>query len=136
MHDGTEHVIVAGDSYTIPPGHDAWVVGSDWVAQPTGLLVPEHEPAEVQVHLSLSTRRVRAMLGETPLANTTLEHSILPQGAPSVRYTTDADGYVEVRLGPGTYHLHERCADVRNLRVARLTWPLAPGVEVIDFKTQ
>jgi hypothetical protein len=27
MADGTEKTIGAGDSYTIPPGHDAWVVG-------------------------------------------------------------------------------------------------------------
>jgi hypothetical protein len=27
MKDGTEKTIVAGESYTIPPGHDAWVVG-------------------------------------------------------------------------------------------------------------
>jgi mannose-6-phosphate isomerase-like protein (cupin superfamily) len=27
MADGTEQVIQAGDSYTIPPGHDAWVNG-------------------------------------------------------------------------------------------------------------
>ncbi|MGE5471050.1 MAG: cupin domain-containing protein [Bacteroidota bacterium] len=27
MLDGTEKTINAGDSYTIPPGHDAWVEG-------------------------------------------------------------------------------------------------------------
>jgi quercetin dioxygenase-like cupin family protein len=27
MKDGTEKVIKAGESYTIPPGHDAWVEG-------------------------------------------------------------------------------------------------------------
>jgi quercetin dioxygenase-like cupin family protein len=27
MKDGTERTIVAGESYTIPPGHDAWVEG-------------------------------------------------------------------------------------------------------------
>jgi quercetin dioxygenase-like cupin family protein len=27
MQDGTEKTIVAGESYTIPPGHDAWVEG-------------------------------------------------------------------------------------------------------------
>jgi mannose-6-phosphate isomerase-like protein (cupin superfamily) len=27
MEDGTEQKIAAGDSYTIPPGHDAWVDG-------------------------------------------------------------------------------------------------------------
>ena len=27
LEDGTEQVIRAGDAYTIPPGHDAWVVG-------------------------------------------------------------------------------------------------------------
>lgn len=27
--DGTEKSIVAGDSYTIPPGHDAWVEGDE-----------------------------------------------------------------------------------------------------------
>lgn len=29
MNDGTQHAIVAGDSYTIPPGHDAWVEGNE-----------------------------------------------------------------------------------------------------------
>lgn len=29
MEDGTELDIRAGDSYTIPPGHDAWVVGTE-----------------------------------------------------------------------------------------------------------
>lgn len=29
MQDGTEHGIAAGDSYTIPPGHDAWVEGTE-----------------------------------------------------------------------------------------------------------
>jgi hypothetical protein len=29
LEDGTEQMIRAGDSYTIPPGHDAWVVGDD-----------------------------------------------------------------------------------------------------------
>jgi hypothetical protein len=29
MKDGTEKVIKAGDSYTIPPGHDAWVEGNE-----------------------------------------------------------------------------------------------------------
>ena len=28
MKDGTEKTIVAGESYTIPPGHDAWVDGN------------------------------------------------------------------------------------------------------------
>lgn len=28
MMDGTEKTITAGDSYTIPPGHDAWVEGN------------------------------------------------------------------------------------------------------------
>lgn len=28
MNDGTEKTIVAGESYTIPPGHDAWVEGN------------------------------------------------------------------------------------------------------------
>ena len=28
MKDGTEKTITAGDSYTIPPGHDAWVEGN------------------------------------------------------------------------------------------------------------
>ncbi len=27
--DGTERSIGAGESYTIPPGHDAWVEGSE-----------------------------------------------------------------------------------------------------------
>lgn len=27
--NGTEQTIKAGDSYSIPPGHDAWVVGSE-----------------------------------------------------------------------------------------------------------
>ena len=27
MQDGTEKTISAGESYTIPPGHDAWVEG-------------------------------------------------------------------------------------------------------------
>lgn len=27
MDDGSEKTINAGDSYTIPPGHDAWVLG-------------------------------------------------------------------------------------------------------------
>jgi len=29
MKDGTQKSIVAGDSYTIPPGHDAWVEGNE-----------------------------------------------------------------------------------------------------------
>jgi len=28
MNDGTQKTIVAGESYTIPPGHDAWVEGN------------------------------------------------------------------------------------------------------------
>jgi quercetin dioxygenase-like cupin family protein len=28
MTDGTEKTIAAGESYTIPPGHDAWVEGN------------------------------------------------------------------------------------------------------------
>jgi len=28
LDDGTEKSIGAGESYTIPPGHDAWVVGN------------------------------------------------------------------------------------------------------------
>jgi quercetin dioxygenase-like cupin family protein len=28
LDDGTEQTIRAGDSYTIPPGHDAWVEGA------------------------------------------------------------------------------------------------------------
>ena len=28
MKDGTEKTITAGESYTIPPGHDAWVEGN------------------------------------------------------------------------------------------------------------
>nr|ART39807.1 J15 [uncultured bacterium] len=27
LNDGTEQIIGAGESYTIPPGHDGWVVG-------------------------------------------------------------------------------------------------------------
>ena len=29
LDDGTEKTIRAGESYTIPPGHDAWTEGSD-----------------------------------------------------------------------------------------------------------
>ena len=29
MADGTQQTIKAGDSYTIPPGHDAWVEGNE-----------------------------------------------------------------------------------------------------------
>ena len=29
LNDGTQKTIVAGDSYTIPPGHDAWIEGSE-----------------------------------------------------------------------------------------------------------
>ncbi len=29
MNDGSQQAIAAGDSYTIPPGHDAWVEGSE-----------------------------------------------------------------------------------------------------------
>lgn len=29
LEDGTQKAIVAGDSYTIPPGHDAWVEGNE-----------------------------------------------------------------------------------------------------------
>ena len=29
MADGTEKTISAGESYTIPPGHDAWVEGNE-----------------------------------------------------------------------------------------------------------
>ncbi len=29
MSDGTEKTISAGESYTIPPGHDAWVEGDE-----------------------------------------------------------------------------------------------------------
>jgi quercetin dioxygenase-like cupin family protein len=29
MKDGTEQIISAGESYTIPPGHDAWVEGDE-----------------------------------------------------------------------------------------------------------
>jgi mannose-6-phosphate isomerase-like protein (cupin superfamily) len=29
LKDGTEKTISAGESYTIPPGHDAWNAGSE-----------------------------------------------------------------------------------------------------------
>lgn len=29
MNDGSQKTITAGESYTIPPGHDAWVEGSE-----------------------------------------------------------------------------------------------------------
>jgi quercetin dioxygenase-like cupin family protein len=29
LQDGTQKTISAGDSYTIPPGHDAWVEGDE-----------------------------------------------------------------------------------------------------------
>lgn len=29
LKDGTQKTIVAGESYTIPPGHDAWVEGNE-----------------------------------------------------------------------------------------------------------
>jgi quercetin dioxygenase-like cupin family protein len=29
LQDGTQKTIVAGDAYTIPPGHDAWVEGDE-----------------------------------------------------------------------------------------------------------
>lgn len=29
LEDGTERTISAGESYTIPPGHDAWVEGAE-----------------------------------------------------------------------------------------------------------
>jgi quercetin dioxygenase-like cupin family protein len=29
MEDGNQKTIVAGESYTIPPGHDAWVDGDE-----------------------------------------------------------------------------------------------------------
>jgi hypothetical protein len=29
MKDGTQKTIVAGESYTIPPGHDAWIEGDE-----------------------------------------------------------------------------------------------------------
>jgi mannose-6-phosphate isomerase-like protein (cupin superfamily) len=29
MKDGTQKTIAAGESYTIPPGHDAWVEGDE-----------------------------------------------------------------------------------------------------------
>ena len=29
LSDGTEKTIAAGDAYTIPPGHDAWVEGNE-----------------------------------------------------------------------------------------------------------
>jgi hypothetical protein len=29
MNDGSQKSIAAGDSYTIPPGHDAWVEGDE-----------------------------------------------------------------------------------------------------------
>lgn len=29
MQDGTQKTIAAGQSYTIPPGHDAWVEGNE-----------------------------------------------------------------------------------------------------------
>ena len=29
MNDGIQKTIVAGESYTIPPGHDAWVEGKE-----------------------------------------------------------------------------------------------------------
>ena len=29
MQDGTKKTIAAGESYTIPPGHDAWVDGNE-----------------------------------------------------------------------------------------------------------
>lgn len=29
LKDGTQHTIKGGDSYTIPPGHDAWVEGKE-----------------------------------------------------------------------------------------------------------
>jgi quercetin dioxygenase-like cupin family protein len=29
LNDGTEKTISAGESYTIPPGHDAWVEGNE-----------------------------------------------------------------------------------------------------------
>jgi quercetin dioxygenase-like cupin family protein len=29
MADGSEKTISAGESYTIPPGHDAWVEGNE-----------------------------------------------------------------------------------------------------------
>src|SRR5919202_4516467 len=28
LKDGTQHTVSAGQSYTIPPGHDAWVEGN------------------------------------------------------------------------------------------------------------
>ncbi len=29
LNDGTEQIINAGESYTIPPGHDGWVIGDE-----------------------------------------------------------------------------------------------------------
>jgi quercetin dioxygenase-like cupin family protein len=29
LQDGTQKTIVAGDAYTIPPGHDAWIEGNE-----------------------------------------------------------------------------------------------------------
>ena len=29
LNDGTEQTIIPGQSYTIPPGHDAWNIGKE-----------------------------------------------------------------------------------------------------------
>ena len=53
---------------------------------------------------------------------------------PSCGVATDADGYVQIRLGPGTYYLHECRKDLPKIQVATLHWPLPDGVEVPDFR--
>ncbi|MEM9381489.1 MAG: sigma factor [Planctomycetota bacterium] len=133
-------VVVAGpandlEAITLEPDtYQLWFGGDGWLARADDVEAGAGESVDLSVDLGLSTRCVRFLVDGAPLAKTSIRVTSAPDEVAGSRRVTDGDGWLELRLGRGSYSFWIESMDKDLLlRAASVTWPLPNGTEEIVF---
>lgn len=117
--------------------HTVWMAGNNWVAHADGVQVPDVDGATVSVAVELTSKRIKIMVDGEVLALHTLKLMGVPTSLGVPRLKTDPDGFLDLRLGAGTYRLYPaQAGDSMELmlRSAILQWPLPIDVDEVTLE--
>jgi RNA polymerase sigma factor (sigma-70 family) len=124
-----------GPLVVVPGTYVAWLCGHDWRARVADITIAASSTT-LAIDPLLSARRVRIVdAAGAPLR----DRALLLVGQPSQLHapglTTDTEGWIDLRLGAGSYTIGLDLLDpTLPFPRASLDWPLASGVEVVTVQ--
>ena len=133
----TEQTGEFGPVDVLPGNYGSAFRGGDWIAKGPSFLLQSGEDRVLTVDLALEPGRVRLLVDGTPLVRASVKIQPANFSSIELKRTSDEDGWVEWKLGPGAYSILTISQDISApFYRGTITWPLpgdAADVELVEL---